>query len=356
MLRVLIVDDSPTARGLLAGILGSDPEIQVVGEATNGVEAVQRTRELKPDLVTMDVRMPQMDGYAATKEIMIHSPTPIVIVTASLSARDVAATMRALEAGALTVLEKPVGSASPRFEEQARQLIATVKAMADVKVVRHHRSSHGANVGWPPSADRLSNRSAEGGQATKTRRARIIAIAASTGGPAALQSILSQLPANLPVPIVIVQHISRGFITGLATWLGTTCKLDVRVARDGEPLSPGAVYFAPEDRHLGVRGRTNLALSDEPPIGGFRPAGTFLFESVAKSFGSEMAAVILTGMGDDGVQGLRAVRAAGGTVIAQDEATSVVFGMPGVAIAEGLVDDVLPIEMIAGRLQELIAS
>lgn len=346
MLRVLIVDDSPTARGLLAGILGSDPDIEIIGEATSGTEAVRETRELKPDLVTMDVRMPHMDGYEATKEIMIHSPTPIVIVTASLSARDVAATMRALEAGALTVIEKPVGSGSPRFDEQARQLIATVKAMADVKVVRHHRTGPRTNVGRPPSA--------EGGQATKTRRVRIIAITASTGGPAALSNILSQLPANLSVPIVIVQHISPGFTAGLAAWLATTCKRDVRVACEGEPLMPGAVYFAPEGRHLGVRGRTSLTLSDEPPIGGFRPAGTFLFESVAQSFGSDMAAVILTGMGDDGVQGLCAVRTAGGAVIAQDEATSVVFGMPGVAIANGLVDDVLPIESIAGRLKELI--
>jgi two-component system chemotaxis response regulator CheB len=350
MLRVLIVDDSPTARGLLAGILGSDPNIQVVGYATNGAEAVQQTRELRPDLVTMDIHMPRMDGYEASKEIMIHSPTPIVIVTASLSARDVAATMRALEAGALTVLEKPIGSASPRFDEQARQLIATVKAMADVKVVRHHRSSKQTHVGWTSPSDR----SAEVGQATKRGRARIIAIAASTGGPAAVQSILSQLPAKLPVPIAVVQHISPGFVAGLAAWLGTVCKLDVRVARDGELLTPGTVYLAPEDRHLGVRGRTCLALSDELPIGGFRPAGTFLFESVAKSFGSDMAAVILSGMGEDGVQGLRTVRAAGGSVIAQDEATSVVFGMPGVAIANGLVDDVLPVEMIARRLQELI--
>ncbi|MEK6260115.1 MAG: chemotaxis response regulator protein-glutamate methylesterase [Planctomycetota bacterium] len=347
MLRVLIVDDSPTARGLLTGILGSDPGIQIIGEAANGAEAVQRTRDLRPDLVTMDVHMPHMDGYGATKEIMIHCPTPIVIVTASLGARDVAATMRALEAGALTVLEKPVGSGSPHFEAQARQLIATVKAMADVKVVRHHRSPK-LNQPIPSSASpRVSPR---------TGRGRIIAIAASTGGPAALQTILSRLPTKLPVPIVVVQHISRGFVTGLASWLGTVCKLDVRVARDGEPLVPGTVYLAPEDKHLGVRGRTGIALSDESPVGGFRPAGTVLFESVAQAFGGEMVGVILTGMGEDGVQGLRAVRAAGGTVIAQDEATSIVFGMPGVAIASGLADDVLPLEAIASRLLELIVT
>ena len=345
MLRVLIVDDSPTACGLLAGILGSDPDIQIVGEAVNGAEAIQQTRDLRPDLVTMDVHMPNMDGYGATKEIMIHWPTPIVIVTASLGARDVAATMRALEAGALTVLEKPVGSSSPLFEAQARQLIATVKAMADVKVVRHHRS--------PKSIEPIPS-SASPRVAPRTGRGRIIAIAASTGGPAALQTILSRLPAKLPVPIVIVQHISRGFITGLATWLGTVCKLDVRVARDGESLVPGAVYLAPEDRHLGVRSRATIALSDEPPVGGFRPAGTVLFESVAKVFGGETVAVILTGMGEDGVQGLHAVRKAGGAMIAQDEATSIVFGMPGVAIASGLADDILPIESIAGRLLELI--
>ena len=346
MLRVLIVDDSPTARGLLAGILGSDPDIQIVGEAANGAEAVQQTKALRPDLVTMDVHMPHMDGYGATKEIMIHMPTPIVIVSASLGARDVAATMQALAAGALTVLEKPAGAGSPHFEAQARQLIATVKAMADVKVVRHHRANKSIEPIPSPVLPRISSRVA---------RARIIAIAASTGGPAALQTILSQLPAKLPVPIVVVQHISRGFITGLATWLGSVCKLDVRVARDGQPLVPGTVYLAPEDKHLGVRGRTGIARMDEPPVGGFRPAGTVLFESVAQSFGSDMVAVILTGMGEDGVRGLRAVREASGTVIAQDEATSVVFGMPGVAIAQGLADDVLPIEAIATRLLELTA-
>jgi two-component system chemotaxis response regulator CheB len=187
-------------------------------------------------------------------------------------------------------------------------------------------------------------------------RKRVVAIATSTGGTAALQIVLSGLPGDFPVPILVVQHITRGFTPGLATWLNSVCRLRVKVADNGELMLPHTVYIGPDDQHLGVSGQGTVTLSGSSPVGGFRPAGTFLFESVARVFGAASVAVILTGMGEDGVVGLRSVRQAQGRIIAQDEATSVVWGMPGAAVAAGLPDVVLPLDSIAGRLVQLVNS
>ncbi len=343
MIRVLVADDSATARALLVQVLNADPEIRVVGEAGDGQEAIELAQRLRPDLVTMDIHMPRLDGLAATREIMITAPTPIVIVTGSTQAREVATSMDTLRIGALDVLVKPPSPAAPGFEAAARALTATVKAMAGVKVVRHWRSPSSSPSHRPPAPLTPPPRGV---------RAGVVAIATSTGGPAALQRVLSGLGPRFPAPILVVQHITPGFTDGLATWLGSVCPLRVRTATHGEPLEPGSAYLAPDGRHLGVSGRA-AALSDAPPIGGFRPSGTHLFESAARAFGAATVAVILTGMGDDGVEGLRAVRRAGGRVIAQDEESSVVFGMPGAAIAAGLADAVLPLDAIAGRLAAL---
>jgi two-component system, chemotaxis family, protein-glutamate methylesterase/glutaminase len=339
MTRVLIVDDSPTARALLAEIFRSDPGVEVVGEARDGAEGVEMARRLRPDVVTMDVRMPGLDGFAATKEIMITAPTPIVIVTASLEGREVEMAFHALRAGALTILRKPPGPGSPAFDESARHLLATVKAMAGVKVVRHHRPAPAPAPPPPPRGV-----------------ARVVAVATSTGGPAALNSLLSDLPADFPAPLLVVQHITPGFLPGLARWLDESSDLAVKIAEHGEPLKPHTAYLAPDDRHLGVSAAGAVELSAAPPVGGFRPSGTFLFESVARAFGTGAVAVILTGMGQDGVAGLRAVRAAGGRVLAQDEKTSVIFGMPGAAVAAGLADVVLPLDALAPRLVELAGA
>jgi two-component system chemotaxis response regulator CheB len=345
MIRVLIVDDSATARTLLASILAADPAIQVVGEAGDGLEAIALTRELRPDLVTMDLHMPRLDGLEATREIMIAVPTPIVIVTGTTRVGEVKESLDTLRVGALDVLVKPPGPRSPGFAAAAAHLVATVKALSQVKVVRHWRP--------PAVAPPVPPAPALGPPASGTGRGQIVAIVASTGGPAALQCVLSGLPADFALPILIVQHITPGFVSGLASWLNAASPLHVKVAEPGEPLAPRTAYLAPDHRHLGASGSGTVVLSSSAPIGGFRPSGTLLFESVGRAFGAGAVAVILTGMGDDGVEGLRTVRRAGGRVIAQDETTSTIFGMPRAAIAAGLVDLVQPLPAIAPYLSEL---
>jgi two-component system, chemotaxis family, protein-glutamate methylesterase/glutaminase len=340
MIRVLVAEDSMTARTLLVLILGSDPGIEVVGEARDGVEAVEMVQRLRPDVVTMDIHMPRMDGLAATTEIMITAPTPIVIVTAGAFRGEVEDSLDMLEHGALEVLKKPPGPDAPDFATAARRLVWTVKAMSQVKVVRRWRETP-ARPGLPAEPALPGRLGAP---------ARIVAIAASTGGPPALQRLLSGLPAEFSAPILVVQHITPGFAHGLAAWLDSVCGLRVKVAEEGETLARRTVYLAPDDRHLGVSDRRGVMTPAHDPVGGFRPSATFLFESVAHAFGGSALAVVLTGMGVDGVQGLGAVRRRGGRVLAQDEATSVVFGMPGAAIEAGLADAVLPLDAIPARL------
>ena len=346
MLRVLVVDDSATARELLTQILERDPELVVVGAARGGREALRLAQELRPDVITMDIYMPDLDGFQATKEIMIAAPTPTVIVSASTQVHAVETGMQALQAGALALLLKPPSPGSPTFERAAQELIETVKTMAEVKVVRHYRRS------WKPAESPPSPH----GERRAARHFRAVAVAASTGGPPAISRLLGGLPNTFPVPVLVVQHMAHGFVEGFAKWLDSTVPLRVKIAEDGEPLLPGVAYVAPQERHLGARPSGCVTLSDDPPVGGFRPAATYLFQSAAEAFGRQVVALILTGMGRDGVDGLRHVRDAGGLTVAQDEASSVVFGMPGAAVAEDLVDAVLPIDRMAGYVSALVAG
>jgi two-component system chemotaxis response regulator CheB len=340
MIRVVVAEDSSTARELLVAILGSDPlGMRVVGEAKNGAEAVEMTKRLRPDVVTMDIRMPVLDGFEATRRIMIEAPTPVVVVSGS-GTDEVETSLDALRAGALVVIEKPAGPGVPGFEERSAKLVETVRLMAGIKVVRRFAERPRAGARRP----------ADDPAAGARDRVRGVAIAASTGGPAAIQTILSRLPADFPAPILVVQHIAKGFVGGLATWLNGASS--VRVKAD-EPLAPGTAYIAPDDRHLGTTRTGRVVLASGPDVDGFRPSGTFLFESAARELGRGVVAVILTGMGRDGVEGLRRVRAAGGHILAQSEASSVVFGMPGAAVEAGLADEVVPLDEIAGRLVEL---
>ncbi|WP_373044673.1 chemotaxis-specific protein-glutamate methyltransferase CheB [Vulgatibacter sp.] len=343
MIRALVADDSPTARSLLAALLAADPEVEVVGEAQDGAEAVELARRHRPDVITMDIQMPHLDGFQATKRIMTEAPTPIVIVS-GLDVRDVAVSLEALRAGALAILPKPGGPGSTQFEQESRHFVATVRAMARVKIVRRSREAPVATPSPPPLP--IPRRAA---------RPEVVGVVASTGGPAALHKILAALPRDFPRPVLVVQHIAIGFAEGLAHWLDGASKLDVRVAQHGTRLEPGVVHIAPDNRHLGVSHDGGaVLLSDAPPIGGFRPSGTFLFESMARSLGAASLGLVLTGMGRDGADGLRAIRQAGGTVVAQDEATSDVFGMPAAAINEGLADLVLPLPAIASQLTEIV--
>lgn len=344
MIQALLAEDSKTTAELLRQMLESDPGIRVVGTAVNGEEAVAMARDLKPHVIVMDVHMPLVNGFEATQRIMTEFPTPIVIVSSTVDVHEKAVSMKALELGALALMEKPKGPGHSEFEAECRHFLSTVRALSAVKVVRRW-ANH--NVAARPRTPSTSP-----GRAL----AEVVAIAASTGGPAALHRLLSAVPPNFDAPVLIVQHMAAGFIEGFAEWLDAGTRLNVRVARHGMRLESGTVYVAPDDRQLGLSDPLTIDVNSELPIDGFRPSGTHLFRSVAAHYGSKALGVILTGMGRDGVEGLRHLRGAGGRVIAQDEATSVVFGMPGVAVAAGLAHEVLPLELIGPRLGEWVMT
>jgi two-component system, chemotaxis family, protein-glutamate methylesterase/glutaminase len=341
-LRVLVVEDSAVARRHLVHILSSDPELRVIAEAENGDQAVQVAAHRRPDVIVMDVVMPSMDGLEATRRIMEMLPTPIVLVSATYSADDLSRSFEALRAGALTLVAKPCGAQASAFADEAAALTTTVKLMAQIRLVRRRPAVASAP---PPTARRHPTTVGARGQAP-----RLVAVAASTGGPAALAAILGRLSRATPVPILVVQHITPGFDRGLVDWLTTTSPMPVRLARDSEPLRAGEVLVAPSDAHLGVTGKGRVALTADPPIRGHRPSATHLFRTVADVYGAAAVGVILTGMGEDGVAGLRVLKDAGGLVLAQDESTSVVYGMPGKAASLGIVDHVLPLDEIAGAV------
>jgi two-component system chemotaxis response regulator CheB len=331
-IRVLLADDSPTARALLGGILREAGGFLIVGEAKDGLEAVQLVERLAPDLVMMDVHMPVLDGIAATREIMMRVPCPILIISAA-TARDVDLSLTATQAGALLALPKPDGPASPRFAQQRDEIVAMARAMAHVKVVRRWQRQERS----PPT--RPVGRIAPGA-------AELVAMAASTGGPAALRTVLDALPPDFPTPIAIVQHIARDFAAGFAEWLAGSGRLRVKLAVDGERLLAGTVYVAPDDCHLLVTADGCASLTAERR-GRFRPSADALFESVGHNYGPRATAVIMTGMGTDGADGLQVAHARGTFVIAQDEESSIVFGMAREAILRGLADAVLPLDGIA---------
>ena len=280
--------------------------------------------------------MPIVDGLDATKEIMRQAPTPILMVSASSNIAGISLGLSATQAGALMLLEKPTPD-----REELESFLGMAKAMAAVKVVRRWAGPHEATVrpiAAPPRA---------------TRTARAIAIGTSTGGPAALHRILIDLPRDFPAPILVVQHMARGFIDGLARWLSANVALKVVVGGDGDALAAGTVYLGPDNRHIGVlEGR--IALSDEAPTNGFRPSIDYLFDSCARAYGPSLIAVMLTGMGQDGVEGLETVRTRGGRILAQDEESSVVYGMAQVAVDRGLVNEVFPLDLIGQRLKDLV--
>ena len=342
MIRTLIVEDSPTAQSLLTFILSKDPDIEVIGIASNGDQAVKRIKWYRPDVVLMDYQMPIMNGLEATRLLMESYPVPIIIVSATLNSSDVKDSFRAIEAGAVAVLQKPVGINHPRHRQMAQELIRTIKLMSEIKVVRrwHNRRQNA-----------LQQKALDG--LNKNKKVQILAMGASTGGPPAIQWILRQL-TDFPVPILIVQHITPGFLDGFADWLQRTCPLNIQIAKDGAPLLPKNVYLAPDGCHLGVKRPGVSLLSDSEPENGLRPAVSFLFRSVAQVYGQNAVGILLTGMGKDGAKELKLLRQKGAITIVQDEESSVVWGMPGEASRIGAATHTLPIEQIGRTLNELV--
>jgi two-component system, chemotaxis family, protein-glutamate methylesterase/glutaminase len=334
-ITVVVVDDSLVCREMLSEILSSDPEIKVVGMGRDGGEAIELVKQLRPSLVTMDIHMPKMDGIGATEEIMAFCPTPILIVSSSVRPDQTGPAFDALKAGALDVLKKPEPKDWSELEHIGVELIAKVKMLARVHVVTHVRG-------------RIRDR-AQRARPTLSGPRTLLAIGSSTGGPAALVAVLSKLPEDFRPAVVVAQHIADGFVPGLVEWLGTLCKLPVVQARNGQDLVGGAILVAPTGGHLAVRsGCVETVEAEAGDV--YRPSCNVLFESAAKSQGAKTIGVILTGMGADGAKGLKALHDAGGYTIAQDERTSVIFGMPKAAIEIGAVDVVSPIDLIADEI------
>jgi two-component system chemotaxis response regulator CheB len=346
--RVLVVEDSLTVRRRLIEVLEADPDIVVVGEAAEGQRAVELCSRLRPDVITLDMFLSGMDGLQATEQIMAYCPTPILVVSSSTNRGDLFKTYDALAAGAVDVMEKPLGDV---FDDGwDRRFVSTVKVVARIKVITHLRAKLRTR-GIPPTMAAASPQQSPGGPTKPV----CVAIGASTGGPAALREILGGLSAGFPLPILLVIHIGSPFGTALAEWLDAQSPLRVACAVDGEPFPPrgqAKVILAPPERHL-VLSDGRLRLTADPERHSCRPSVDVLFASVARALGGSAVACLLTGMGQDGAEGLLAVQRAGGLTLAQDEATSVVFGMPREAIRLGAAHRVLPLSEIAPTLRAL---
>ncbi len=344
-MRVVIVDDSLVAREMLSHILASDPGIEVVGQAKDGQEGADMVVRLKPDLVTMDIHMPRMDGLQAIEHIMAYTPVPILVVSSSVHGAGTGLAFDAMALGALEVMKKPEPADWQDMERTGRDIIRKVKMLSRVKVITHIAGRKRGPAGpvapgtAPPSAGRKGYS--------------LIAIGSSTGGPSALMTVLCGLPKEFPLPILIAQHISEGFIPGLVDWLGGGCAIDVRAAADGSSPQRGTAYLAPTGRNLVFDG--HVLRFAEPSAGQlYLPSADTLFSSVARSLGAGAVGVILTGMGNDGAKGLKEMRDAGAATIGQDEETSTVYGMPKAAAELGGVGEVLPIGAISGELRRLV--
>jgi two-component system, chemotaxis family, protein-glutamate methylesterase/glutaminase len=325
MIRVLIVEDSPVAQEFLIHIFSSDPEIQVVGVAENGVEAIEMVRRTCPDVISMDIHMPIMDGFEATRKIMETSPVPIVVVSSSTREKELDSTFRAMEAGALAAITRPPGFGHPDHDTAVRELIKVIKTMSEIKVVRRIQKRVEGSRTQPPqivSADIKA----------EPENVRAVVIGASTGGPPALKIILSGLPRNLAFPVLIVQHIARGFISGFAEWLSQSSAFPVRVASQREYPLPGCAYVAPDNLHMEIGADSRIVLSNHAPENGLRPSVSRLFLSVAQVYGMSAVGILLTGMGRDGVEELKIMKTKGAITIAQDKQSSIVYGMPGEAV------------------------
>jgi two-component system chemotaxis response regulator CheB len=341
MIRVLIVEDSAVQREFLTFVLEESGQFEIVGTANDGEAGVEAVARLRPDIVLMDCHMPKLDGIGATRIIMETTPTPIVIASASPVSGEATLTFDAIKNGALAVVNKPPAFGSPDFERVAGELVRTLRLMSEVQVVRR----------WPVRAVKPG---AVAGGAVLARGSdiQVIAIAGSTGAPGVIAEILTGLAPLKTAPVLIVQHMTDGFVEGFATWLTARTGMTVTLAQDGESTQRGCAYIAPDGSQMGLTAGGQIVLSQAADDDGFRPSGTFLLRSVAQALGARAIGIVLTGMGRDGASGLLDLRRAGGVTIAQDEQSCIVFGMPREAIRLDAAAYVLP----AAEIVALVAS
>ena len=346
-IRVLVVEDVAVVRTFLEHIIGNDPRLTVVGSVGSAEEALRIIHQVDPDVISLDIRLPGMNGFEATQRIMSERPTPIVVVSASVSDAELNITMNALRAGALSVIEKPVGLNHGDYEAAAARICTQLAIMSEVRVIRQ-RFEPGNHL------HRLGKREVEAPSppAGRPGRLRMVGIVTSTGGPKAVTALLAGLNADFPLPMLLVQHIDARFHGGFVDWLDGCSPFSASTARDGEVPQPGTVHVAPPDRHIEIE-RGRLRVVDGDPVCSQKPSGTVLFESMAKDLGPQALGVLLTGMGKDGAEGLRKMREAGGYTLAEDASTAIVYGMPGEASAIGAVCESLPIHEIAARMSVL---
>jgi len=341
---VLVVDDSALMRRLLSDLIQSGPGFVVAGTARDGRDAVEKVKAMKPDVVTLDIEMPVMDGLAALAEIMDKHPTPVVMLS-SRTQHGAAETVRSLELGAVDFVCKPSGAISTDIGRVKDMLLLKLRMAAAAKLLP---AARGAETG-PGMAPRKAARPREPAP-------RVVAIGSSTGGPRALEEIIPNLPADLPAGVLIAQHMPSGFTAAMAERLNTLSQVEVREARHSDQITRGTVLIGPGGRHLTVNKNHRVRITDDLPVWGVRPAADLLLRSAAEVFGADSVGVVLTGMGRDGAEGVRAIREAGGRTMAQDEATSVVYGMPKVALEEGSAEISVPLPHIAGRIVDLVGT
>ena len=345
-IRILVVDDSPTVRTLFETIFSNEPDMEVVGTASNGQQAVALTKKLHPDIITMDMKMPIMNGSDATRIIMQENPTPIILVTSSFSQKETQCTFEAMAAGAIYVMGKPSTTSSKEtFSEHCQRLIMMTRLMSDVKVIRRNFRHHDKST-QSPSKFEKANHTYE-----------IIAMGSSVGGPQAWQTILAGLTADFPVPIAAVQHMSAGFIDGFVKWLQNYSHLIVTCAMDNEILLPGHIYFAPDDHHLEIIKKENAIiakLTNHPAKNGFKPSISTLLYSANLTCQQNVIAGLLTGMGEDGVDALLEIKNNNGNTFIQDKESSIIFGMCGKALSLGATKTVLPLNEISNYLMDQV--
>ena len=338
-IRVLLVDDSPLSVEIIRRMLATAPDIQVAGSAGDGVEALELIPLVRPDVICTDLHMPKMDGIELTREVMARHPLPILVLSMSVQAEQEHNIFQMLEAGALDILAKPRGGLESDFGVTAHDLITKIRILAGVRIITRRRKAESTPAMQTPSF-----------AVSATFSPSIIGIGASTGGPKAIEQILQQLPADFPLPLLCVQHIAEGFMPGLVNWLAGSCRISVCSAVEGMRPIAGIAYFPPDNRHLEVDGQGVFRCSSALPFSGHRPSVDIAFSSLARCYGSAAVGVLLTGMGQDGAQGMLDIAHAGGITIVQDEPSSVVFGMPKRAIELGAAKHVLPLEQIAPAL------